>query len=102
VVKSKKEVLGAFNHIPFYMKLHESVKGAHLNYKVFLHFSVECILLGVMLYLKIVANYFHYLEIRIWSDYFYCFKYCKVFHHFAVALKYVPVACNVCIIFTWP
>ena len=33
-MKSRKETLGTFNHIPFYMKLHEAVKGAHLNYKV--------------------------------------------------------------------
>ena len=33
-VKNRKETLGMFNHIPFYVKLHEAIKGAHLNYKV--------------------------------------------------------------------
>ncbi|XP_067936803.1 huntingtin-like [Watersipora subatra] len=38
-LKNKKETLGTFNHIPFYVNLHDAVKGAHLNYKVSLSLS---------------------------------------------------------------
>lgn len=34
MVKSRKEVLGVFIGQPFYMKLYDSIKGSHMNYKV--------------------------------------------------------------------
>lgn len=42
-VKSRKELLGVFIGQPFYMKLYDSIKGSHMNYKVLALANESCL-----------------------------------------------------------